>query len=109
MVIYIILFLLTLFLSNIIDKCGNKKKKYFYLFILLFLLSFVAGIRSIELGWDARKYVVSTYYRLEHFHGQFMQFMKATTVESGFSIYLLRVSIARYTSSGGAIKATLSQ
>ena len=89
MYIYIVGLIITIVLSGIIEKnkIKNPKVSIFFSAILLFILSFIAGARSINLGWDASKYVVSTFNRLELYGGNFSQFLDYTTVEKGFSTF----------------------
>lgn len=91
MLIYIILLIITIIFSINIEKYKNNKLGKILAIILLFILSLVAGARTIELGWDAQKYVASTFFRLNYFDGDYSSFMDETTVEYGFSLlsYLL--------------------
>lgn len=87
MIIYIITFLVVIVLSKLIERYKKSKISYFIAIVLLLILSIVAGIRSVDMGWDASKYVVSTFYRLDYYNGLIEPFMNETTVEMGFSIY----------------------
>ena len=87
MITYIVLFVFVLFLSRVIEKNKNNKFGYIFATIFIIVLSTVAGVRSIEMGWDAQKYVISTFFRLNYFNGELRPFLNATTVEIGFSVY----------------------
>lgn len=87
MITYIVLFILVLLFGKALDKYKNDKLVSFLLAaILILILSLVAGIRSINLGYDASKYVRSTLFRIEYFD-TYKEFMANTTVESGFSTF----------------------
>lgn len=87
MSVYIILLITVIILSRIIEKKADKKTGKVVAFILLLILSLAAGARSLNVGWDASKYVKSTFFRLDYFDGDYLKFMASTTVEFGFSLY----------------------
>ena len=87
MITYIVLFILVLLFGKVLEKYKNDKLVSFILAtVLILILSLVAGIRSINLGYDASKYVRSTFFRINYFD-TYQEFMANTTVESGFSTF----------------------
>lgn len=87
MITYIVLFILVLLFGKVLDKYKNDKLvSLLFAAILILILSLVAGIRSINLGYDASKYVRSTLFRIEYFD-TYKEFMANITVESGFSTF----------------------
>lgn len=87
MLVYITLLIIVIIFSKIIEKKADKKSGKIFAFILIFILSWIAGVRALNVGWDASKYVRSTFFRLDYFDGDYLKFMASTTVEYGFSLY----------------------
>ena len=87
MITYIVLFILVLLFGKLLEKYKNNKLiSCVFATNLILILSLVAGLRSINLGYDASKYVRSTLFRIEYFD-TYKEFMANITVESGFSTF----------------------
>lgn len=87
MLVYIVLLILVIIFSKLIEYKQDKKSGKIIALVLIFILSWIAGVRAINVGWDANKYVRSTFFRLNYFDGDYVKFMASTTVEYGFSLY----------------------
>lgn len=66
--IYILMLIFVIFISTIMHKNKDNKKVVIFLsLVLLVSLSFVAGIRAMELGYDAKQYIPTIFKRLEKY------------------------------------------
>lgn len=89
MVTYIFLLIVTLLIGIVIEKKKNIDKKItiISLVALSLILAIFGGIRSINIGWDAQRYVVTVFNKLSN-HGNFFEFMKSyRLMEFGFRIF----------------------
>lgn len=88
MIPYLIILAIVIVMALIAEKLKasnhNKLVRWLVCAIILALSTF-AGVRSVDLGWDARKYVVGTFWRLEQYNDSFSRYMSSTFVEPGFS------------------------
>ena len=57
---YIVCFLLTIFLTILSELCFKKKNKFlgcFFALITIFIPSYIAGVRNLDVGRDIKLYV----------------------------------------------------
>lgn len=88
---YIIVLIISVFLSSSADKrFKNKRKKsgIFYLVLLILLLSLFAGLRTTDLGYDTSKYIMRTYKLLES--GKSLSYLldNYVVMEKGYLVYM---------------------
>lgn len=85
MFVYFFTFIVTILISSTIEKTSNKKNMILLSFFLLVFLSFISGVRSINLGFDAKVYINNVFNNISR-STSFSNFMELSSLESGFSI-----------------------
>lgn len=58
MLIYLLVFILSIFFINLADKSSNTLFRYFFCFLAIFLPAILAGLRSHSIGTDTENYLL---------------------------------------------------
>lgn len=84
--IYILLLIFTIYISRCMLKYkDNRKISIILSLVFLVVMSTVAGLRSINLGYDAKQYIPSVFYRLNNTKG-FFEFSNGSDFEFIFKV-----------------------
>lgn len=94
MIPYLITFIITNLLVIIGERLhkNNKKSAIIFLIIAMLPIILLCGLRTIDMGWDTRTYLVSIYERIKNADlAYFITYANARGTEKGFTIlvYLL--------------------
>lgn len=92
---YILCFVITLVFTYLAQKQINAKKRVdgislIYIFICIFTLCFIAGIRNIHVGRDVEIYVIPVIELAEKY--SFFEFINQSGTELGYNIYIYILS-----------------
>lgn len=87
---YFITFFISVVISYFSQRMinnGNKKIGIFLLILSILPLTLLAGLRSVELGYDTKLYGVSIFERIHNYTGtEFINYLSISSVEKGFLV-----------------------
>lgn len=89
MLVYIICFVITIFLTFCAEKCFKGKKKYLGIIFSIFVIlvpSIVAGLRDYSVGTDVQVYVIRT-FNLATNSSSLANFLDQYNVDIGYTIF----------------------
>ena len=93
MIPYIVVFCMSTYLAFLAEKNLNKDKKKVgiaLLFLSILPLVTLAGLRTIDLGWDTERYGIRIFKSFSYIHSfnGFLEYLKVEPCEKGFVILM---------------------